>query len=100
MVQGDTLAPYLFIIALDYALGRAINGKEEQLGFTVTPRKSRRVGSKMKTDFDFADDIALVSNLVEQAQKMLHRVEAECRNVGLRRQRSWLTTLHMPRYKL
>jgi len=38
----------------------------------------------MRTDFDYADDIALVSNLVEQAQKMLHRVEAECRNVGLR----------------
>jgi len=84
VLQGDTLAPYLFIIALDYALRRTINGKEEQFGFTVTPRKSSRVGPTMKTDFDFADDIALVSNLVEQAQEMLHRVEAERRNVGLR----------------
>ena len=84
VLQGDTLAPYLFIIALDYALRRAIEGKEEQLGFTVTPRKSRRVGPTMKTDFDFADDIALVSNLVEQAQELLHRVEGECREVGLR----------------
>jgi len=97
VLRGDTLAPYLFIIALDYALRREINGKKEQLGFTVIPRKSRRVDPTMKTDFDFADDIALVSNLVEQAQEMLHRVEAECRNVGLRRQRSWLITLHTPR---
>jgi len=75
VLQGDTLAPYFFIIALDYALKRqAGNGKEEQLGFTVTPRKSRRVGPTTKRDFDYADDIALVSNLVEQAQEMLHRV--------------------------
>jgi len=45
----EILAPYLFIIALDYALRRAINGKEEQLGFTVIPRKSRRVGPTMNT---------------------------------------------------
>ena len=84
VLQGDTLAPYLFIIALDYALRRAIDGKEEQLGFTVTPRKSRRVGPTVKTDFDFADDIALVSNLEDQAQELLHRVEGACGDVGLK----------------
>jgi hypothetical protein len=84
VLQGDTLAPYLFIIVLDYALRRAIEGNEEQLGFTVTPRKSRRIGAIVKTDFDFADDIALVSNLSDQAQKLLHSVETECRKVGLR----------------
>ena len=30
VLEGDTLAPYLFIIVLDYALRRAITGKEEQ----------------------------------------------------------------------
>ena len=50
----------------------------------MTPRKNRRVGPITKTDFDFADDIALVSNLVDQAQELLHRVESECRKVGLR----------------
>jgi hypothetical protein len=84
VLQGDTLAPYLFIIALDYALKRAIDGKEEELGFTVIPRKSRRIGPVTKTDFDFADDIALVSNTAEQAQALLHRVEVECRKIGLR----------------
>ena len=38
----------------------------------------------MKTDFNFADDIALVSNLEGQAQELLHRVERACGNVGLR----------------
>lgn len=83
VLQGDTLAPYIFIIALDYTLRRATEGREEQLGFTATPRKSRRVGQVMKTDFDFANDIALVSNLADQAQELLHRVESECRKVGL-----------------
>ena len=30
--QGDTLAPYLFIIVLDYALRRAIKGKRNNVG--------------------------------------------------------------------
>ena len=34
VLQGDTLAPFLFIIALDYALRLAINGREEEMGFT------------------------------------------------------------------
>jgi ribosome-interacting GTPase 1 len=42
------------------------------------------IGAIVKTDFDFADDIALVSNLSDQARKLLHSVETECRKVGLR----------------
>ena len=38
----------------------------------------------MKTDFDFADDIALVSNLGGQAKELQHRVKRACGNVGLR----------------
>ena len=35
VLQGDTLAPFLFIVALDYALRCAIDGREEELGFTL-----------------------------------------------------------------
>ena len=35
VLQGDTLAPSLFIIALDFALGKAINEREEELGFQI-----------------------------------------------------------------
>ena len=77
-----TLAPYLFIIVLDYCLRSAINGREEHLGFTINPRRSRRVGPVMVTDLDFADDIALVSDTACQAQELLDRVEDAAR-VGL-----------------
>ncbi|XP_038077269.1 uncharacterized protein LOC119745118 [Patiria miniata] len=84
VLQGDTLPPFLFIIVLDYALGRAINGRETDLSFTVTPRRSKRQPAVTETDLDFADDIVLMSDLVEQAQVLLHLVEAECLKVGLR----------------
>ena len=83
VLQGDTLAPFLFIIVLDYALRQAITGREVELGFTITPRKSTRYPAKVETDLDFADDISLLSNEIEQAQKLLDYVEQECKKVGL-----------------
>ena len=80
-MQGDTLAPFLFVVVLDYALRRAIQGREEELGFTLHPRRSRRVGAKSICDLDFADDIVLLSNEIEQAKKLVHSVEAECMKV-------------------
>ena len=83
VLQGDTLAPFLFIIVLDYALRKAVAGREEELGFTITPRKSRRHPKVALTDLDFADDISLLSDEIEQAQELLLRVETECNKVGL-----------------
>lgn len=83
VLQGDTLAPYLFIITLDYSLRRAISGREEELGFTLVPRKSRRVKAVMVTDYDFADDIALISDTAERARLLLLSVERECKKIGL-----------------
>ena len=77
VLQGDTLAPYLFLIALDYAkLRKAINRREEELGFTIQSRQSRRVSPVSIADLDFADDIALISDTVEQAQD-------QCGKLGL-----------------
>ena len=59
VMQGDTLAPYLFVIVLDYAMRQATQGKEEELGFTLRTRQSRRTPAICLTDLDFADDIAL-----------------------------------------
>ena len=82
VLQGDTLAPYLFIIVLEYALRRAMQDHEE-LGFTVSPRRSRRHQAVKLADLDFADDIALLSDDIEAAQQLLLRVEGECLKVGL-----------------
>ncbi|KAG1649744.1 hypothetical protein GQR58_028705 [Nymphon striatum] len=40
-LQGDTLAPLLFILALDYAMRKATSNPD-QTGFTLHPRRSRR----------------------------------------------------------
>lgn len=84
VLQGDTLAPYLFVIVLDYALKVAIDGKEEKLGFQLVRRQSRRIGPEVVTDLDFADDIALLSEQVHQAQELLSLVEASVAKVGLK----------------
>ena len=84
VLQGDTLAPYLFVIVLDYALREAIDGREEELGFHLTKRRSRRIGPTVLTDLDFADDIALLSEEMSQAQTLLNRVETSVGKVGLK----------------
>jgi hypothetical protein len=83
VLQGDTLAPYLFIIVLDHCLRSAIAGREEDLGFTVKPRQTRRVGPIKVTDLDFADDIAIISDTSTQARELLERVESAALRVGL-----------------
>ena len=82
VLQGDTLAPYLFIISLDYALRMATEGFED-LGFTLEERRSSRYPAVMITDTDFADDIALISDNLEKAQSLLERVESAAKEVGL-----------------
>ena len=73
----------MFVIVLDYAMRKATAGKEEELGFTITPRKSRRHPKEVLADLDFADDIGLLSNEMRQAQQLLLNVEVECKKVGL-----------------
>ena len=51
-LQGDTLAPFIFIICLDYVLRKALD-KNLDLGFTLTKQKSRRHPAKTITDADY-----------------------------------------------
>ena len=82
VLQGDTLAPLLFIIVLDYVLRKATDDHEE-LGFTVKLRISRRMRTDKLSDLDFADDITLLSDELSAAQEQLARVEAGCRRTEL-----------------
>jgi hypothetical protein len=61
----------------------ALGDKEEDLGFTIHPRRSRRRPKEALADLDFADDIALLSDTVAEAQELLTRVETACKKVGL-----------------
>ena len=59
--DGDTLAPYLFIICLDYMLRTSIDKMKEN-GFKLTKERSRRCPAQTIMDADYADDIALLAN--------------------------------------
>ena len=83
VLQGDTLAPYLFIIVLDYVLRKTFKGREEELGFKLHRRRSRRVKAIHITDLDFADDLAILVEEIEQAQQALTALEREAGKVGL-----------------
>ena len=54
VLQGDTLAPYLFIICLDYVLRASID-KIREIGFELKKKRSRRYPAKTITDADYAD---------------------------------------------
>ena len=59
VLQGDTLAPYLFIICcLDYMLRTSID-KIKENSFKLTKNRSRGYPAKTITDADYANDIAI-----------------------------------------
>ena len=83
VLQGNTLAPFLIAIVLDYAMGQAIDGKEEKLTFKLDRRRSRQQNPTVITETDFADDNALITEDMNQAQELLTRVEIESCKIGL-----------------
>ena len=73
VLQGDTLAPYLFIICLDYMLWTSIDKiKENSLEIK---KRSRRYLAKTITDADYTDDIAILANAPAQTETLLHSLE-------------------------
>ena len=82
VLQGDTLAPYLFIICLDYVLRTSID-KIRENGFDLTKKRSRRYPAKTITDADYADDIAILANTPNQAETLLHSLERAAAGIGL-----------------
>ena len=82
VLQGDTLAPYLFIICLDYVVRTSID-KTRENGFELTKKRSRRYPAKTITDADYADDIALLANTPNQAETLLHSLERATAGIDL-----------------
>ena len=82
LLQGDTLAPYLFIICLDYVLRTSID-KIRENGFELTKNRSRSYPAKTITDADYADDIAILANTPNQVETLLHSLERTAAGIGL-----------------
>ena len=82
VVQGDTLAPYLFIICLSYVLRTSIDIMKDN-GFKLAKERSRRCPTQIITDADYTDDIALLTNTPTQAETLLHCLERAAAGIGL-----------------
>jgi hypothetical protein len=91
VLQGDTLAPFLFIIVVDYVMRNTVEGYED-LGLTITEGRSTRLPRKANksaqnpvrfTDTGYADDLCLVSDTLAEAQILLGRLETAASEVGL-----------------
>ena len=82
ILQGDTLAPYLFIICLDYVLRTSID-KIRENDFKLTKKRSRRYPAKTITDAGYADDIAILANMPNQAETQLHSLKQAATGIGL-----------------
>ena len=82
VLQGDTLAPYLFVIVVDYVL-RAAAIPDDSVGFMIQKRLSQRHPAKYVTDLDFTNDIALLSGIMANAQTLLTAVEENAAAVGV-----------------
>ena len=61
VLQRDTLAPFFFLICLDYVLRTSIDKIKENC-FKLTKERSRRYPANTITDADYTNDIALLEN--------------------------------------
>ena len=82
ILQGDTLAPYLLVIAVDYILRQSFDNVNSK-GLFLTTRRSNRHPSKYNTDLNYADDIALTLDSLENAVSLLNSLESAANSVGL-----------------
>ena len=73
VLQGDTLALFLFIICRDYVLWMSVDLMKEN-GFMLKTR-SRWYFTEIINDADYAHSLALLANTPTQAESLLHSLE-------------------------
>jgi hypothetical protein len=76
VLQGDTLALYLFAIMVDYVMRVALADQSLDLKITnkVGTTSRIKIPAKYTTDLDFADDIMQISDNAINSQKQLDSV--------------------------
>ena len=82
VLQGDSLATYLFITCLDYVLRKYINEMKDN-GSKLTKERSRRYLAQTIMDADYADDIVLLANTPVQAETLQYSLERAAAGIGL-----------------
>ena len=81
VLQGDTLAPLLFVIILDYVLRHSLRDED---AYILQPRTCSRQPCVRISALAYADDIALMCSDPDAAQRTLSRLYAEGLKVGLK----------------
>ncbi|KAI8509483.1 hypothetical protein Bbelb_133310 [Branchiostoma belcheri] len=81
VLQGDVLAPFLFIVLIDYLMSESTKGTDS--GVVTHPRQSRRHPAQTLNDLDFADDIALLESTIPRAQEQLTKTAVAGKQLGL-----------------
>ena len=80
--QGDTLAPYLFVICRDNVLQTSIDLMKEN-GFTLAKSRSRWYPAQTFMDADNTDDIVLLANTSAPVESRRHSLEKAAGGIGL-----------------
>ena len=83
VLQGDTLTPYFFIICLDYVLQTLIDLMKENDFKLKKGQETDYTPQKLLQTQDYADDIALLANILTQAASLLHCLEQAAGGIGL-----------------
>ena len=81
ILQGDVLAPFIFIVVLDFIMRNAI--RDSSHGLTINKRKSTRYPAVEISDFEFADDIAALSNSVFDNNILCQKISDSAAICGL-----------------
>ena len=72
--QENTLAPYLFIVCLEYTqqISRDVHS---ELGLTFTKSRSSRYTAKHLSDVDYTDNLTLIMDDIYDRVKLLRSVQ-------------------------
>ena len=92
VLQGDTLAPLLFIVLMDYVLRRSL---EEEDRYLLSSRRSPRHPAVPLPALAYADDVALLCRDPTAAQRVLKRLCEEGERVGLQVNGAKTEALHL-----
>ena len=82
VLQGDSLAPFLFILVLDWVLRTGLPDSND--GFLLRRRSGRRICEKRLAVLAFADDLAILASSEDGAQRLLNRLVDTATQVGLK----------------
>ena len=84
ILQGDVLAPYLFVLVLDRILYQALDRNASGILMRSEGARSRGIKGFRVSDVDYADDVALVSSSAEGLLGMVESTAREAAPANLR----------------